>query len=105
MQTFMRARDQLSVSRICDRRYDDVSRDPIAAAGRVYEHFGGTLSKAVEERMRIVLARQAAQTNGVHRYDATHFKLNEINGFAEYFERFGFSSSARAQIEPEEAAA
>ena len=106
LKTFMRARDQLPVSRVCDLRYDDVRRDPIAAAGRVYEHFGGTLSRAVEERMRIVLARQASQTNGVHRYDATHFKLNEINGFAEYCERFGFStSSSNGREERAEAAA
>src|SRR6184192_1610988 len=106
LKTFMRARDQLPVSRVCDLRYDDVRRDPIAAAGRVYEHFGETLSRAVEKRMRIVLARQASQTNGVHRYDATHFKLNEINGFAEYCERYGFStSSSNGQEERAEAAA
>src|SRR5437870_3276070 len=106
LKTFMRARDQLPVSRVCDLRYDDVRRDPIAAAGRVYEHFGETLSRAVEKRMRIVLARQASQTNGVHRYDATHFKLNEINGFAEYCERFGFSTlSSNGQEERAEAAA
>src|SRR5437879_11160044 len=59
LKPFMRARDQLLPHRVCDLRYDDVRRDPIAAAGRVYEHFGGTLSGAVEERMRIVLERQA----------------------------------------------
>jgi hypothetical protein len=102
----MRARDQLPVSCVCDLRYDDVRRDPIAATGRVYQHFGWTFSKAVEERMRALLARQASQTNGVHRYDATHFKLNEINGFADYCERFGFStSSSNGQEERAEAAA
>src|SRR5947207_159825 len=88
LKTFMRARDQLPVSRVCDLRYDDVRREPIAAARRVYEHFGWSFTKETEERMRMVLARQASQMNGVHRYDATHFKLNEINGFAEYCERF-----------------
>src|SRR5260370_16694017 len=55
LKTFMRARDQLPVSRVCDLRYDDVRRDPIAAAGRVYEHFGGAVSRAVEEPMVIAL--------------------------------------------------
>src|SRR5438876_3003901 len=107
LKTFMRARDQLPVSRVCDLRYDDVRRDPIAAARRVYEHFGWSFTKETEERMRIVLARQASQMNGVHRYDATNFKLNEINGFAEYCERFGFStsSSSSGQEEHAEAAA
>src|SRR6266513_5019404 len=94
LKTFMRARDQLPASRVCDLRYDDVRRDPIAAARGVYEHFGWRFAQEIEERMRIVLAQQASHTNGVHRYDATHFKLNEINGFAEYCERFGFSTSS-----------
>jgi len=107
LKTFMRARDQLPVSRVCDLRYDDVRREPIAAARRVYEHFGWSFTKETEERMRMVLARQASQMNGVHRYDATNFKLNEINGFAEYCERFGFStsSSSSGQEEHAEAAA
>src|SRR5213079_31870 len=84
LKTFLRARDQLPASRVCDLRYDDVRRDPIAAARRVYEHFDWPFTKKIEERMREVLARQASQMNGVHRYDATNFKLNEINGFAEY---------------------
>jgi len=106
LKTFMRARDQLPASRVCDLRYDDVRRDPIAAARGVYEHFGWTFAQEIEERMRIVLAQQASHTNGVHRYDATHFKLNEINGFAEYCERFGFStSSSNGQQERAQAAA
>src|SRR5438270_7961276 len=106
LKTFMRARDQLPVSRVCDLRYDDVRRDPIAAARGIYEHFGWTFPKEIEERMRMVLAQQASHTNGVHRYDATHFKLNEINGFAEYCERFGFStSSSNGQEERAQAAA
>src|SRR6266446_766883 len=105
LKTFMRARDQLPVSRVCDLRYDDVRRDPIAAAGRVYEHFGWSFTKETEERMRMVLARQASQMNGVHRYDATNFKLNEINGFAEYCERFGFSTSSSSSGQEEHAEA
>ena len=106
LKTFLRARDQLPASRVCDLRYDDVRRDPIAAARRVYEHFGWTFTRETEGRMRTVLARQASQTNGVHRYDASHFKLNEVNGFAEYCDRFGFSSSSsNGQEERAEAAA
>lgn len=105
LKTFMRTRDQLPASRVCDLRYDDVRRDPIAAARRVYEHFGWPFGKEIEGRIREVLAQQASQTNGVHRYDATHFKLDKVNGFAEYCERFGFSSSGRSQEERAEAAA
>ena len=106
LKTFMRARDQLPASRVCDLRYNDVRRDPIAAVRRVYEHFRWPFAKEIEERMRVVLTQQASQTNGVHRYDATHFKLDEMNGFAEYCEQFGFSSSStNRQEERAEAAA
>jgi hypothetical protein len=105
LKTFMHAREQLSPQRVCDLRYDDVRRDPIAAARRVYEHFGWSFTKEIEERMRMVLARQASQTNGVHRYDPTQFKLDEMNGFAEDCERFGFSSAASNGDEERAAAA
>jgi hypothetical protein len=99
LKTFMQTRDQLSPQRVCDLRYDDVRRDPIAAARRVYQHFGWPFSAEIEKRMVATLAEQKSQTNGVHRYDAAHFKLNEMNGFTEYCERFGFSSLAPSEEE------
>ena len=105
LKTFMRARDQLPPQRVCDLRYDDVRRDPIAAAGHVYEHFGWPFSPEVEKQMNAVLAQQNSQTNGVHRYDAAYFRLEGMDGFAEYCERFGISSSEGSQSEPEEAVA
>jgi hypothetical protein len=97
LKTFMHARDQLPPERVCDLRYDDVRRDPIAAAQRVYQYFGWPFSAAIESRMGATLAEQASQTNGVHRYDPTHFKLDSMNGFADYCERFGFSSAASSE--------
>ena len=99
LKTFMQTRDQLSPQRVCDLRYDDVRRDPIAAARRVYQYFGWPFSAEIEKRMGATLAEQKSHTNGVHRYDAAHFKLNEMNGFADYCERFGFSSSAPSEEE------
>jgi len=92
LKTFMQARDQLPASRICDLRYSEIRRDPIAAAHRVYEHFGWTPSLDTEDRMRAVLAHQALHQNGVHRYDASQFRLDGASGFAEYSQRFGFTS-------------
>src|SRR5438132_2775410 len=99
LKTFMHTRDQLPPHRVCDLRYDDVRRDPIAAAGHVYEHFGWPFSPEVERQMNAVLAQQNSQTNGVHRYDAAYFRLEGMNGFAEYCERFGISPSASSQQE------
>jgi len=106
LKTFLHARDQLPVDRVCDLYYDDVRRDPIANARRVYEHFGWPLSRQTEELMSVVLAEQASQTNGVHRYDAAFFRLDRANEFSDYCKRFGFSSLAsREDDERAEAAA
>ncbi len=105
LKTFLQTRDQLPAERVCDLRYDDVRRDAIASAQRVYHHFGWPFSPEIEERMRVVLAQQNSQANGVHRYDTAYFRLDGMNGFADYCERFGISPSERRQGEPEEAAA
>jgi len=90
LKTFLLARDRLPASRVCDLRYADLRRDPIAATRHVYEHFGWSLSKTAEARIHAALAQQTSQTNGVHRYDAAYFRLGGMNGFEEYCERFGF---------------
>jgi Sulfotransferase family len=106
LKTFMRVRDQLSANRICDLQYDVVRRDPIAATKRVYEHFGWRLKRETEEKMGATLAEQASRTNGVHRYNAAYFQLDELNGFTEYCERFGLvSAKAIPRKERAEAAA
>jgi len=102
LKTFLRVRDQLPPECVCDLRYDDVRRDPIAVARSVYRHFGWPLSSEIEDRMRAVLTRQSAQTNGVHRYNTAYFRLDGMNGFADYCERFGFSP--RAPTEEDERA-
>src|SRR5205814_120431 len=98
LKTFMHTRDQLSPERVCDLRYDDVRRDPIAAARQVYRHFGRSLSSEVEEQMRAVLEKRNSHSNGVHRYDIAYFRLEGMNGFAEYCDRFGFSTSRASDL-------
>ena len=105
LKTFLRTRDQLPAERVCDLRYDDVRRDPIAVSRQVYRYFGWPFSRELEERMRVVLEAQNSQTNGVHRYDTAYFRLQGTNGFAEYCERFGFASRAPEDQERAEAAA
>src|SRR5437588_17992 len=105
LKTFLRARDELPAERVCDLRYDDVRRDPIAAARVGYEHFGWKSTREIEERMGIVLTQQNSQSNGAHKYDTAYFRLQGMNGFADYCERFGFSMSANRESERTEAAA
>src|SRR6202043_2326535 len=97
LKNFIRLRDRLPASRTCDLRYDAIRRDPIAAARRVYEYFDWRLTDDAEERMRAVLFQQSTAPRGgggLHRYNASQFKLNNMNGFAEYCERFGFRQRA-----------
>jgi len=105
VKTFMQVRDQLPSNRVCDVYYNEIRSDAIAAARRVYEHFGWDLKPEVEQRMRTILAEHAARGNGSHRYNGAFFQLNEARGFSEYCERFGFASANLQRQEPAEAAA
>src|SRR5690242_5949479 len=82
LKTFMGVRDNLPQERICDLYYDDVRRDPIAVAKRIYEHFNWQLAPEVEQRMRAVLREQNSRGNGTHRYSAAYFQLGRTNRFA-----------------------
>jgi hypothetical protein len=88
LKTFLRVRDQYP-NRVCDLYYEEVRRDPVGAARRIYEFFGWSLEPKVEKEMRAVLSQQNG--NGEHRYDAKYFGLNGTEAFAEYCERFGLN--------------
>src|SRR2546428_687262 len=82
---------------ICDLNYIEIRRDPIAAVRRIYEHFGWLLSQKAEQRMRLVVASQAHEQSGLHRYDLSQFCLDPAEGaeaFAAYCERFDLSAQA-----------
>ncbi len=91
LKTFMRVRDSLPSDRVCDMQYDELRRDPVAATKRVYEHFGWRFKKEVNDKMLAVLTEQASRSNGAHKYNAAYFRLEGMNGFGEYCERFGFA--------------
>lgn len=106
LKTFLAVRDKLPADRVCDVRYEEVRRDPIAAIRRVYQHFAWKMQPEAEQKMRATLTEQNSRTNGAHRYDAAYFQLKGMDGFAEYCERFGFATStASRQTERAEAAA
>jgi hypothetical protein len=101
----MRVRDTLPSDRVCDVQYEELRRDPIAAAKHVYEYFGWRFKKEIEDKMRSVLSEQTSRTNGVHRYNAAHFQLEGMNGFGDYCERFGFAPSEAMEQEERSGAA
>src|SRR5438309_3713614 len=91
---FLRERDRLADSRICDIEYEEISRDPIAAVRRIYAHFGWTLSTEAEQRMRILVKSHAARQPGNHQYHLSEFGSSAeevLDAFAPYCQRFGLS--------------
>jgi hypothetical protein len=101
MAKFSHDRDRLANNRICDVDYDEISRDPIAAVRRVYDHFGWSLSREAEQRMGVLVIRHAQRQPGNHRYHLSEFGFSAeevLSAFAHYCERFGLSRSNGEKI-------
>ncbi len=94
MDKFLNERDRLASKRICDVEYDEISRDPIAAVRRIYDHFGWSLSQQAEKRMRTLVATHAQRQPGNHRYHLSQFGSSAeevLSAFVPYCQRFGLS--------------
>jgi hypothetical protein len=94
MDKFLNERDRLASKRICDVKFDEISRDPIAAVRRIYDHFGWSLSQQAAQRMRTLVGSHAQRQPGNHRYHLSQFGFTAeevLNAFAPYCQRFGLS--------------
>jgi hypothetical protein len=102
MENFLDERDRLANDRICDLEYNQIRRDPIGAVRRIYDHFGWTLSREAEQRMRAVVASNAQRQSANHRYHLSQFGSSAeevVSAFASYCQRFGFALSDGAKTE------
>ena len=102
MEKFLRERDRLENNRICDIQYDEIRREPIGTVRQIYDYFGWSLSREAEQRMRALIASQAARQSANHRYDLSQFGSSAkevLNAFAPYCERFSLSETTPAQPE------
>ena len=100
MNKFLRQRDLLPDSRVCDIRYDEIRREPIGAVRRIYDYFGWSLSREAEQCMRAVVAAQADRQSANHRYDLSQFGSSAeevLNAFAPYCRRFGLAALPSVQ--------
>jgi len=96
IEKFLHQRDRLPNNRTCDVEFDEISRDPIAATRRVYEHFGWSLSREAEQRMRVLVTSHAQRQPGNHRYHLSQFGSSAeevLSAFAPYCQRFGLFPS------------
>jgi hypothetical protein len=92
LEKFLQERDRLAEHRICDVDYVEIRRDPVAVVKSIYAHFGWSLSRKVEQRMRHALASQPEERYKLHRYDLSQFGVQEAESaarFAAYCDRFG----------------
>src|SRR5438067_5546767 len=100
-EKFLHERDRLAKNRICDVEYEEISRDPIAAVRRIYDHFDWTLSTEAEQRMRILVKSHAERQPGNHRYHLSEFGFSEeevLSAFASYCRQFGLCPSDREKL-------
>jgi len=98
---FLDERDRLASNQICDLEYNQIRRDPIAAARQVYDHFGWSLSREAEQRMRALVASQARAQAGNHRYHLSQFGSSAeevLSAFAPYCQRFGFAKPGEEDL-------
>jgi len=103
MDKFLRERDRLADTRICDIQYEEIRREPIRAVQRVYEFFGWSLSREAERNMRALIASQAKRQSANHRYDLSQFGASAddvLSAFAPYCNRFGPAELTGVRDEP-----
>jgi Sulfotransferase family len=102
MTKFMGDRDRyLPPERICDLKYTDLRRDPINGVRQVYDYFGWPLGPSTEQQIKDALAKQPAEQNGFHRYRASQFGLETMDGetgFGTYCARFGLSARGTREL-------
>jgi hypothetical protein len=99
---FLQERGLLGDHRICDVGYVQIRRDPIAVVRRIYDHFGWSLSRTIEERMRRTLASQPQERHRLHRYDLSQFGVDESESaarFAAYCDRFSLAARGKYAAE------
>jgi hypothetical protein len=93
--TALRESRRLGKQRFVDLRYDDLTRDPVAALNWIYERFGWSLTAETEERVRTAAARHPRERHGTHHYSFDELPLSrdvERRRFAAYQERYGVAS-------------
>jgi len=87
----MELRDERFESRCLDVWYQDVNRDPLAEAQRIFDFVGRDLSAETEQRMRHWLIDNDRKKRPPHRYDAEQFGLSKRElaaAFSDYRQRF-----------------
>ena len=70
-------RERLPAERICDVRYTDLVKDPVATVRRIHDELGYAHSDEMEERIQRWLVENPKNKHGRHRYRPEQFGLTE----------------------------
>ena len=84
-------------AQVFDLHHAAFHADPMGTIGRIYDHFGLTLSAEAEARMRRRVDANP-EGHGLHRYDLDSFGLSRemiVERFGAYIDRFGLHDDAR----------
>ena len=80
-----------------DLRYSELMKDPVAALGGVYEHFGIDYPDSARSAQRHYIENKPKGRHGSHRYDFSDTGLDldeERARFQDYYERYGVANEA-----------
>jgi len=92
METGIEKRRAARPEQFFDLHFGDLVADPVGAVGRIYDHFGFSLSAEGEQRMRRWHADNPQGKHGGHRYTPEEFGLSEgmmAERFARYRAHYG----------------
>ena len=97
--TAMTVRATSNPKQFFDFSFQELVADPIAAIGRMYEHFGFDLTPEAEVRMKAWHAENPQGKHGGHRYSAADFGLTDADigtRFATYMRHFQVAKEGAA---------
>jgi len=99
MEHAMDVRAKADPAQFYDFDFRELVADPVAAIGRMYDHFGAALTPEAERRMRDWQTHNPQHKHGGHAYTLARFGLVEAEireRFARYLQRFGVGAETQA---------
>lgn len=91
METAIEKRRAANPDQFYDLHFRDVVGDPVAAIGRMYEHFGFELSDTARQQMTDWITKNPQGKHGSHRYTPEQFGLTDdvmADRFSTYLDHF-----------------
>jgi hypothetical protein len=95
--TALRESGRLPAEQCYDLRYADLMQDPVAALGRIYEHFEIDYPNSARAAQQSYIDNKPKGRHGAHKYDFADTGLDldeERRRFRDYYERYQVENEA-----------